>query len=60
MKKSIYKHWLFWRITDLIVTVGLNIIVLTPKTQSVSTNNTSNIPQNVYQPRLNIVRMLIS
>ncbi|WP_267379348.1 hypothetical protein [Bacillus sp. GM_Baccil_2] len=47
MKKPIFKHWLFWVITALIVIVGLNIILLTPKTKSVTTNNTSDIPKDV-------------
>ncbi|MES5957518.1 hypothetical protein QCI42_29930 [Bacillus fungorum] len=47
MKKPIFKHWLFWVITALIVIVGINIILLTPKTESVTTNNTSYIPKDV-------------
>ncbi|MBK3312565.1 MULTISPECIES: hypothetical protein [Bacillales] len=47
MKKPIYKHWLFWVVTALVVTVGINIIVLTSKTKSVAATNTSNIPKNL-------------
>ncbi|MEW9575815.1 hypothetical protein U9K47_10275 [Bacillus toyonensis] len=47
MKKPIFKHWLFWVVTALIVIVGINIIVLTPKTKSIATNNTSNVPKDV-------------
>ncbi|MDY7965409.1 hypothetical protein [Bacillus thuringiensis] len=47
MKKPIFKHWLFWMITSLIVIVGLNVIWLTPKTKSVATNNISDIPTDV-------------
>ncbi|MDO8159671.1 hypothetical protein FKQ51_20395 [Bacillus toyonensis] len=47
MKKPLYKHWLFWVITTLIVVIGLNAIVLTTKTKSVATTNTNDIPKDV-------------